>query len=80
MERSVRRLLSLPFFEDGTKTAVIQLGLTSVEKFVAFDCSESDDFVNRVILMAPELVPKFEGKPSVDALVTVSVWRCSGSS
>ena len=51
---------------------MLQLGLTSVEKFVAFDCSESDEFANRVNLMAPELVPKFEGMPSVDALVTVS--------
>ena len=51
---------------------MIQLGLTSVEKFVAFDCSESDKFVNRVILMAPELVQKFEGRLSVDALETVS--------
>ena len=72
MDRSVRRLLSLVLFEEGTKRAVIQLGLTSVEKFVAFDDSESDEFVNQVILLAPELVPQLEGRPSVDALETVS--------
>ena len=72
MDRSVRRFLSSPLFEEGTKRAVIQLGLTSVEKFVAFDCSESDEFVNQVILLAQELVPKLEGRPSVDALETVS--------
>ena len=62
----------MPLFDEGTKIAVIELGLTSVEKFVAFGSSESDEFVNQVLMMAPELVPEFEGTPSVDALETVS--------
>ena len=39
---------------------------------MAFGSSESDEFVNQVLMMAPELVPSSEGKPSVDALETIS--------
>ena len=56
MDRALREVLALPLFPDEFRRTLGDLGLLTVERFVAFGAENVDQFYDTLTEMAPALL------------------------